>query len=396
MALKPGETLHDRYHIESVLGQGGMGAVYVARDKSLNVQVAVKENLFTTKEFARQFEREARILASLRHPNLPRVTDHFVVSGQGQYLVMDFIEGKDLRERIESKGALSEGDVVPWFLEACDALAYLHGRSPYPILHRDIKPGNIKVTPDNRAILVDFGLAKVVDGSGTTTTGAKAMTPGFSPPEQYGTGSTDARTDVYSVGATMYACLTAEIPEDSLERAMGREELTPLRKRNPRITSALARAIEKALAIRPEERYQTMIEFASALGAAARASGSTLVRDFPYLERTVRTPITAGFADMPTRLPIEEKEETRWPRIVIPVLAVSLIVVGALYALPNLLGGSRIFVYRPRVPDLRISLTFLADAASWSAVDQLIPSAVGFPAEPVRPRYTPALKRCRT
>jgi Tol biopolymer transport system component len=165
------------------------------------------------------------------------------------------------------------------------------------------------------------------------------MTPGFSPPEQYGTGSTDARTDVYSVGATMYACLTAEIPEDSLERAMGREELTPLRKRNPRITPALARTIEKSLAIRPEERYQSMIEFASALGAAARASGSTLVRDFPYLERTVRTPITAGFADMPTRLPIEEKGETRWPRIVIPVLAISLIVVGALYTLPNLLRG---------------------------------------------------------
>ena len=165
------------------------------------------------------------------------------------------------------------------------------------------------------------------------------MTPGFSPPEQYGTGSTDARTDVYALGATMYACLTAEIPEDSLERAMGREELTPLRKRNPRITQALSRAIEKALAIRPEERYQSMVEFASALGAAARASGSSLVRDFPYLERTVRTPITAGFADMPTRLPMEEKGEMRWPRYVIPILAVSLIVVGAVFALPNLLGG---------------------------------------------------------
>ncbi|MFQ5942540.1 MAG: protein kinase [Anaerolineales bacterium] len=339
MPLKPGESLHDRYHIESVLGQGGMGAVYKARDKNLNVEVAVKENLFTTKEYARQFEREARILASLRHPNLPRVTDHFVIPDQGQYLVMDFIEGKDLRERIESKGVISEGEAVPWFLETCDALAYLHNRRPHPILHRDIKPGNIKVTPDNRAILVDFGLAKVADDSGTTTTGAKAMTPGFSPPEQYGTGSTDARTDVYALGATIYACLTAEIPEDSLERAMGREELTPLRKRNPRITPALARAIEKSLSIRPEERYQSMVEFASALGAAARASGSTLVRDFPYLERDTRTPITAGFADMPTRLPLEEKDESRWPRIVLPLLAASLIVVGVVYALPNLIAG---------------------------------------------------------
>ncbi|MFQ5921757.1 MAG: protein kinase [Anaerolineales bacterium] len=339
MSLKPGEILHDRYHIESVLGQGGMGAVYMARDKNLNVEVAVKENLFTTKEYARQFEREARILASLRHPNLPRVTDHFVIADQGQYLVMDFIEGKDLRERIESKGVISEGEAVPWFLETCDALAYLHGRRPYPILHRDIKPGNIQVTPDNRAILVDFGLAKVADDSGTTTTGAKAMTPGFSPPEQYGTGSTDARTDVYALGATMYACLTADIPEDSLERAMGREELTPLRKHNPRITPALARAIEKSLAVRPEERYQSMVEFASALGATARASGSTLVRDFPYLDRTARTPITGGFADMPTRVPLEDTKPIRWPRIVVPLLVVSMVVVGTVFALPNLFGG---------------------------------------------------------
>ena len=316
-----------------------MGAVYQARDKSLNVVVAVKENLFTTKDYARQFEREARILASLRHPNLPRVTDHFVIAGEGQYLVMDFIEGKDLRERIESGGAISEGEAVPWFLETCDALAYLHGRRPHPILHRDVKPGNIKITPDNRAILVDFGLAKVMDDSGTTTTGAKAMTPGFSPPEQYGTGSTDARTDVYALGATIYACLTAEVPEDSLERAMGREELTPLRKRKPRVTPALARAVEKALAIRPEERYQSMVEFASALGAAARASGSTLVRDFPYLERTVHTPITAGFADMPTRIALEDTKPTRWPRIVVPLVAVTVAVVATIFALPNLFGG---------------------------------------------------------
>ncbi len=339
MPLNSGETLHTRYHVEAVLGQGGMGAVYRARDKRLNVVVAVKENLFTTKEYAKQFEREAKILASLRHPNLPRVTDHFVIPEQGQYLVMDFIEGQDLRERIEDRGIIAEGEAVPWFLETCDALAYLHGRRPYPILHRDIKPGNIKVQPDNRAILVDFGLAKVADNTGTTTTGAKAMTPGFSPPEQYGTGSTDVRTDVYALGATMYACLSAEIPEDSLERAMGREELTPRRTRNPRVTPALGRAVEKSLSVRPEERYQTVTEFASALGAAARASGATLIRDFPNLNNTVRAPITAGFADMPTRLPLEEEKKIRWPRVVIPLVVVAVVVAGALFALPEITAG---------------------------------------------------------
>ena len=339
MPLNSGNTLHTRYHVEAILGQGGMGAVYRARDKRLNVIVAVKENLFTTEEFAKQFEREAKILASLRHPNLPRVTDHFVIPEEGQYLVMDFIEGQDLRERIERDGSISETQAIPWFLEICDALAYLHGLRPYPILHRDIKPGNIKIQPDNRAILVDFGLAKVADNSGTTTTGAKAMTPGFSPPEQYGTGGTDARTDIYSLGATIYACLTAEIPEDSLERAMGREELTPLRKRNPRISQALARAVQKSLAVRPEERYQTATEFASALGAVSRASGATLVRDYPNLNNTISTPITAGFADMPTRLPMEEKSKSRWPRIAVPMVAVAIVIAGAIFALPELTGG---------------------------------------------------------
>src|SRR5512137_1126877 len=116
MPLKPGFILRNRYRIESVLGQGGMGAVYKAVDVNLGVTVAVKENLFTTEEFARQFRREATILASLRHPNLPRVTDHFVVEGEGQYLVMDFVQGDDLRQKLERGGPVREEEALPWFL----------------------------------------------------------------------------------------------------------------------------------------------------------------------------------------------------------------------------------------------------------------------------------------
>lgn len=285
MPLQIGSVLRNRYRIDSVLGRGGMGAVFRAEDANLGVVVAVKENLFTTDDYARQFRREANILASLRHPNLPRVTDHFVIEGQGQYLVMDFIEGEDLRQRLERDGAPDEGVVADWFLEVADALAYLHSRNP-PVLHRDVKPGNIRITPDGRAILVDFGLAKVVGESGSTTTGAKAMTPGFSPPEQYGTGRTDPRTDVYSMGASMYAALTAEIPEDSLERAMGRAELTPLRKRNSSVTPAVAQVVEKSLAVRPEDRFQSTGEFAVALRAAGGPTRTTAARHYPYLEKT--------------------------------------------------------------------------------------------------------------
>ncbi|MEJ2011061.1 MAG: protein kinase [Anaerolineales bacterium] len=334
MPLQAGSILRHRYRIEGVLGQGGMGAVYKAFDINLGVAVAVKENLFTTEEYARQFKREATILASLRHPNMPRVTDHFVIEGEGQYLVMDFIQGIDLREKLEKEGAISEAEALPWFLEICDALAYLHSRNP-PILHRDIKPGNIKIMPEGRAMLVDFGLAKVVDRGSTTTTGAKAMTPGFSPPEQYGTGRTDPRTDVYSLGATIYAALTATIPEDSLERAMGREELTPVRKRKPTISPALARVISKALAVDPAERYQSVAEMASALASSTRATNPTVVRSLPNLQRRPVTTTTAGEEEQ-TQLVSQRLKPRRIPRWAFAVAAAAVLLGGAFLFAPKI------------------------------------------------------------
>jgi len=264
MTLERGTLLHKRYRIVEILGQGGMGSVYRAVDENLGVDIALKENLFTTDEYARQFRLEAVILANLRHPNLPRVSDHFVLGEQGQYLVMDFIDGEDLRQRMERAGTISEEEAIMIGAAMCDALAYLHTRKP-PILHRDIKPGNVKITPDGHIFLVDFGLAKVVQGSQATTTGARAMTPGYSPPEQYGTARTDPRTDIYSLGATLYAALTGIIPEDGLARAMDNAQLTPLRKRNNKISRRFASAIEQAMAIDPADRFQDAEEFKKAL-----------------------------------------------------------------------------------------------------------------------------------
>jgi serine/threonine protein kinase len=269
MMLERGTLLHKRYRIVEILGQGGMGSVYRAMDENLGVEVALKENLFTTDEYSRQFRLEAVILANLRHPNLPRVTDHFVIGEQGQYLVMDYIEGEDLRQRMERLGYIPEEEAIQIGAAICDALAYLHSRKP-PIIHRDVKPGNVKITPDGHIFLVDFGLAKVVQGSQqATTTGARAMTPGYSPPEQYGTARTDARTDIYSLGATLYAALCGVIPEDGLARAMDNAQLTPLRKRNAKVSRRLAAAIEKSMAIYPEDRFQTAEEFKKALLSAS-------------------------------------------------------------------------------------------------------------------------------
>lgn len=270
MALEKGYLLYGRYRIDAVLGRGGMGSVYRALDENLGIPVAVKENLFTTEDYARQFRREATILASLRHSNLPRVTDHFVIAGQGQYLVMDYIDGDDLRSRIEKGNLPSERLAVDWARQICDALHYLHNRQP-PVVHRDIKPGNVRITSDGRAVLVDFGLARLLEGA-TTTTGAKAMTPGYSPPEQYGASRTDSRTDIYALAATLYTLMTGSMPEDGLERALGQRTLTPIQKRNQKISPGVANAIEKALEVLPENRFQTIAEFQRALLLALPAT----------------------------------------------------------------------------------------------------------------------------
>ena len=288
-ALDLGVLLHKRYRIVEILGQGGMGAVYRAVDENLGVEVAVKENLYTSDEYVRQFRLEAVILANLRHPNLPRVTDSFVIAGQGQYLVMDFIKGEDLRQRLEKSGPISQEETILVGAAMCDALHYLHTSNP-SVIHRDVKPGNVRITPDGHIYLVDFGLAKLVKGGQVTNTAARAITPGYSPPEQYGTAGTDARTDIYSLGATLYAALTGFIPEDGLVRAMDNVELVPLRRCNPKIPRKLANAIEKALALRPEDRFQTAQEFKLALAASAvkmqRMNGKIVLESTPQAGET--------------------------------------------------------------------------------------------------------------
>ncbi|MGH2524573.1 MAG: serine/threonine-protein kinase, partial [Anaerolineales bacterium] len=307
--------MHERYRILGALGRGGMGAVYHAQDENLGVEVAVKANLFVSAEFERQFKREATLLASLRHPHLPRVTDHFVIPNVGQYLVMDFVPGEDAKLKLERQGGpLPEADVVRWGREVLDALNYLHNRLP-PIIHRDIKPGNIKITPDGRAVLVDFGLAKIHDTSQTTTVGAKALTPGFAPPEQYGMGRTDSRTDLYSLGATLYTLLTNQIPADSLERAMGQKTLTPVRDLNPSVSPGLAQAIEHALGIKPDERFASANDFAAALVAAPSAS----VEASAPAQRT--TPVSQVSAPLP-----QITQPARRPGWVMPALVVVLFV----------------------------------------------------------------------
>jgi serine/threonine protein kinase len=262
MVLEPGSILNERYRIEGQLGKGGMGTVYFAFDQTLQIRVAVKENLNISGESERQFQREARLLASLRHPNLPRVTDHFILEGR-QYLVMDFIEGEDLHA-VSRRRPPNVPEVLRWADDACDALAYLHKLDP-PIIHRDIKPANLKLQPNGKVVLVDFGIAKEFDKAQVTTTGARGLTPGYSPPEQYGGSRTDARSDQYAMAATVYALLTGESPEDSIERMLKKKPLRPASELNEDIPQHVESALTKALELDQDDRLPDMATFKAAL-----------------------------------------------------------------------------------------------------------------------------------
>lgn len=272
MTLAAGQILNQRYRIDYLLGRGGMSTVYKAWDLNLDVYCALKENLAAEADSTSQFMREAHMLAQLTHANLPRVRDYFTLPNVGQFLVMDFIEGQDLQEMIDSRGALPEVDALGYILQVCDALSYLHSR-PESIIHRDIKPANIRITGEGAAYLVDFGIAKRHDPHKHTTQGARAVTPGYSPPEQYGHGQTDHRSDIYALAATLLALLTGNTPLESVQR-YGTDRLT--------IPSTISRSVQQALMcalqLAPEERFSTVAYF---------QKGLTVLSPLPQTKRIV-------------------------------------------------------------------------------------------------------------
>ena len=286
--LKVGDTLEKRYRILSLIGQGGFGAVYRAWDANVSQLVAVKESLGPTEEAQRQFEREAMLLAGLRHPNLPRVTDHFVILEQGQYLVLDLVEGKSLYQMmVEHGGPLDESQVLGWTRQVCEALTYLHSLTP-PIVHRDIKPDNIIVTSDGKAMLVDFGISKAYDPAKGTTIGAKAVTRGFSPPEQYGSGRTEPRSDVYALGATLYLLLTGRMPPEAPDLASGAEELTPPNQLNPALSKPTSSTILAAIVPNISERLPSVKAFVDGLATTNNAPASGPPAGSPSAAPTLR------------------------------------------------------------------------------------------------------------
>ena len=244
------------------IGHGGMAAVYQAQDTRRGTLVAIKEMSLSTvstnerPQAIQNFLAEARILSRLNHPNLPAFTDFFT-EGARHFLVMEYIDGSTLEDLLElNNGPFSEPRVLGWARQLCDVLEYLHNQQP-PVIFRDMKPGNVMLTRSGRIKMIDFGIARLFRNSGSQDTQLLG-TPGFAPPEQYGGAQTDERTDIYSLAMTLFQLLTRSISENGFG-------LTNVHANFPHVSSPVARALEKATSLRPEDRYDSIVVFRRAL-----------------------------------------------------------------------------------------------------------------------------------
>lgn len=276
-----GEVLADRYQIQEVIGSGGMGFVYRARDlhfPKVNKVVAVKEllnsntDILIRDEVIKIFEREANTLVTLNHSAIPKIFDFFSDKNR-VFLVLEFIEGSDLKTILnEYEGFLPIPQVLSWALEICEVLAYLHHHSPDPLIFRDLKPSNIMINQNNRVVLIDFGIAKALQA---TEKGTIVGTEGYSPPEQY-RGEVSASIDIYALGATLHYVLTRRDPQ--LEPPFTFDE-RPVEKINPSAPKDLVRIVRKALAYQPAERFQSIGEMQDALQKCVEVNKFDLERN---------------------------------------------------------------------------------------------------------------------
>ena len=302
--IETGTLLQDRFVIEEQIGRGGMGAVYIATDSKFGSRVAIKERSYEDPELAQAFEREARLLNTLHHPILPHVSDYFTEGGR-YFLVMEFIDGEDLSAVLAREGAFPVEQVVRWTDELLDGLDYLHSQDP-PVIHRDIKPGNLKLTSRGNIILLDFGLAKESETNTLAGRSVFGYSRRYSPLEQIEGTGTDARSDIFSLGATVYHLITGEPPVDVLARASaivaGRPDPLKLASEiNEQVPTSVARVINSALALNAEQRFVSANAVRSALEYAVGG-------DLPVFEEKpeVEAPLAAAALEMSPQPAAEE------------------------------------------------------------------------------------------
>jgi serine/threonine protein kinase len=279
--LAPNTILQSRYRIVRHLGRGGMGAVYEAVDLRLGHTVALKQALTCDEKLWKQFEQEARMMAALDHPVLPRASDYFTEDNR-VFFVMQFIDGSDLSEIVaQQPGPLPRNAVVAWADQLLDALIYLHSYDRQ-IIHRDIKPHNLRVTPDGRIVLLDFGLAKSKGANNEENESDRSVfgySPRYAPLEQIQDLGTTPQSDIYALGATLYHLLTGIKPPDALTRATAfitsqPNPLKPAHEINSAVGVELSDILSRAMQQNPNARYGSAGEFREALRRIGRVSES--------------------------------------------------------------------------------------------------------------------------
>ncbi len=357
MSLSIGQVLNQRYRVDAQIGRGNSGAVYSAWDLNLNTPVAIKEQLYVSPQGAHLFTQQARALASLRHPNLPYVIDHFSIPGQGQYLVMEYIEGQDLQSMLRrSSQGLPEMQVVTWTRQVLEGLAYLHAQTPV-VLHRDIKPANIRITPSGKAVLVDYGTGLAYDSSDAATlisgSPINLLQAGnaYTAPELY-IGNGDVRSDLYALGATLYAALTGRLPLDALKRQQG-QVLPGLRQLNPAVSTGMEAIVHKALELPPERRFQRAEEMRAALATLASSSPPRTVAYTPPAPPPAAAyaqpvPPTVRVEQEPAREEIHVAPRPASRRLGLVWLVVTLVL--ALCLIGGIAGGVGMYVYALATP----------------------------------------------
>lgn len=269
-----GQVIDDKYEILKLIGQGGMSRVYLAMDKRLNKQWAIKEIEKRAKDKNNEVViqsaiAEANLIKQLDHPAIVRIVD-IIDNGDVIYIIEDYIEGETLSSVLETQGAQPQELVIEWAMQICEALEYLHTRKP-PIIYRDMKPANVMIKPDGNIKVIDFGIAREYKDQSLADT-VSLGTKGYAAPEQFGgKGQTDARTDVYCLGVTLYHLLTGQNPCEPPY------EIYPIRHWNPQLSAGLEAIIQKCTQLNPDDRYQSCAELLYALhhyeeyGAAYRA-----------------------------------------------------------------------------------------------------------------------------
>lgn len=361
MPLLPEEILNKRYRIVGLLGSGQYGSTYRAYDVEARREVAIKEYLDPSVETQKRFREEARRLSGLDHPQLPKVVDHFALENTGQYLVSHYVGGVDLQQLLDQYGSLPSDIVIGYLQEVCRPLAYLHDRN---MMHLDIKPASIRVTPAGDVFLVDSGLMGL---------GIRPHEGGFGSPEQQAQGEVTPASDIYSLGATLYVLLCAETPPNALSRESGLAAMPAAREVNPDVEPYLSLVASHAMSLRPDSRYEAANDFGQALN---RPTG---FRE-PHVNEPRRTQESITVAP-PPRLPHSRRRQMERRTIFgLLGLLLAIIIAGVGFGVLNVGGPSSLS---------EAAATATLESAVVAALTAIAPTATPIPAPTDPPTPTP-------